>query len=257
MKRPLHGRSWSTSRAALRPRLLAFAASLLAFAACEVAAAGRPTAARFDFYLLALTLEPAFCEDQDRARLGQCQRLRAADVARTPLVLHGLWPENLRPGAYPRDCNGPALDLQPETRARLRRWMPGMQEGLDRHEWRTHGRCSGLDDDRYFDTAMRATERANLALGDVLRRNAGRSVPIATLRAAANTTSPGFGQSVVFMCKNPRSQDAAKRRRAYLHEVRVCIDNDGAGGAPGTLLRCADVQRRDQGCGREVWIDDV
>jgi len=68
---------------------------------------------------------------------------------------------------------------------------------------------------------------------------------------------PGFGQSVVFMCKNPRSQDYTKRRRAYLYEVRVCIDNDGAGGAPGTLLRCADVQRRDQGCGREVWIDDV
>jgi ribonuclease T2 len=240
--------------AGLAAALLAW---LLACAAGGVAPAAAAGTVRFDFYLLALTLEPAFCEDEDRARLGQCRQLRAADVARTPLVLHGLWPENLKPGTYPHDCNGPALDLLPDTRARLRRWMPGVQEGLDRHEWRTHGRCAGLDDDRYFDIAMRATERANLALGEALRRNAGRTVPIATLRAAANAAVPGFGQSVVFLCKNPRSQDSAKRRRAYLYEVRVCIDNDGAGGAPGTLLRCADVQRRDQGCGREVWIDDV
>jgi hypothetical protein len=37
-------------------------------------------------------------------------------------------------------------------------------------------------------------------------------------------------------------------------EVRQCVDNDGPGGAPGTLLDCATVQRRDQGCGRSFLI---
>jgi len=34
-----------------------------------------------------------------------------------------------------------------------------------------------------------------------------------------------------------------------LIEVRQCIDNDGEAGAPGTLLDCASLGRRDQGCG--------
>jgi ribonuclease T2 len=248
------------ARAVVRHR----AAHALLLAACcallpLASAAQSPWARtpRFDFYLLALTLEPAFCEDVEHARFGQCRRLRADAVARTPLVLHGLWPENLRPGTYPHDCSGAPLDLRPELRARLQRWMPGVQEGLDRHEWRTHGRCTGLDDDRYFDAAIRATERANAALGEVLRRNAGRRVAAATLRSAANAVDPGYGASVVLLCKNPRSPDPAKRRRPVLYEVRVCIDNDGADGAPGRLLQCPAVQRRDEGCGSEFWIDDV
>lgn len=212
--------------------------------------------ARFDFYLLALTLEPAFCEDGNQ-RIGQCRALDAAAFARTPLVLHGLWPEGLRPGSYPRDCPGPRLWLEPALRAELGRWMPGMREGLDRHEWRSHGTCSGLDDDAYFRAAIDGTRRANAALGDALRQNAGRAVSAAQLRAAADRAQPGFGAQVVFVCRSLRSDDPAKRRRPHLVEVRVCLDDDGPGGAPGTPLRCAAVERRDQGCGGQFMIDDV
>jgi ribonuclease T2 len=212
--------------------------------------------ARFDFYLLALTVEPAFCEDGNQ-RIGQCRALDAAAFARTPLVLHGLWPEDRVPGRYPRDCPGPALSLSPATRAELARWMPGAREGLDRHEWRTHGTCSGLDDDAYYRAAIAGTRRANEALGEAIRRYAGRSVTAGALRAAAERARPGFGEQVVFVCRTLRSDDPARRRRPHLLEVRVCIDDDGPGGGPGTLLRCADVGRRDQGCGGTVFIDDV
>lgn len=215
-----------------------------------------PRRARFDFYLLALTLEPAFCEDGNQ-HIGQCRALDAAAFARTPLVLHGLWPEGLRPGSYPRDCPGPRLWLEPALRAELERWMPGMREGLDRHEWRTHGTCSGLDDDAYFRAAIDGTRRANAALGEVLRRNAGRAVSAAQLRAAADRLQPGFGAQVVFLCRNLRSDDPAKRRRPHLVEVRVCLDDDGPAGAPGAPLRCAEVGRRDQGCGGQFMIDEV
>jgi len=212
--------------------------------------------ARFDFYLLALTLEPAFCENGNQ-RLGQCRALDDAAFRRTPLVLHGLWPEVRQPGAWPRDCEGPRLALEPATRADLGRWMPGALEGLDRHEWRTHGTCSGLDDDTYFRAAIAETRRANEALGDAIRRHAGRGTTAGELRAAADRAAPGFGQHLVFMCRTLRSADPAKRRRPHLIEVRVCLDDDGPEGGPGSLLRCADVGRRDQGCGGGFLIDDV
>ena len=210
----------------------------------------------FDFYLLALTLEPAFCEDGDR-QSRQCRQLDAAAFARTPLVLHGLWPENRAVNAYPQNCPGPRLALSANTRARLPRWMPGAGEGLDVHEWRKHGTCSGLDAETYYQAALDATERANRMLAGAIRQHTGRSVDAATLRAAADAVEPGFGRSLVFMCKNLRSPDPQIRSRPYLYEVRVCVDNDGASGSPGTLLQCATVGRRDQGCGAQFWIDDV
>jgi ribonuclease T2 len=218
---------------------------------------GAPSSrARFDFYLLALTLEPAFCEDGNQ-RIGQCRLLDAAAFERTPLVLHGLWPEVRQPGAWPRDCDGPRLALDAATRAELVRWMPGMREGLDRHEWRTHGTCTGLDDDAYFRAAIALTQRANAALGDAIRHNAGRRMTAAQLRAAADRAVPQFGEHLVLVCRRLRSDAAAKRRQPHLIEVRVCLDDDGPGGGPGSLLRCADVGRPDPGFGGGFMIDDL
>jgi ribonuclease T2 len=215
-----------------------------------------PRGSSFDFYLVALTAEPAFCEDGNHG-LGQCRRLDAAAFRRSPLVLHGLWPENLEPRRYPVNCAAPPLRLEPGLRQRLLRAMPGLTEGLAEHQWRKHGSCSGLSMSRYFEVAMAFTERSNAALGSVVLEHAGQRVSASTLRAAANEAVPGFAQSVVFMCKNLRSRDPKKRARPYLYEVRVCVDNDGPGGEPGSLLSCASVRRRDQGCGTSFWIDDV
>ena len=98
----------------------------------------------FDFYLLALTLHPAFCAD-GHARQRECRGGESV-----PLSIHGLWPEKLEPGSYPRDCAGPRLDLDPRLARDLSRLMPGMAAGLHEHEWRTHGTCSGLEDDDYY-----------------------------------------------------------------------------------------------------------
>jgi hypothetical protein len=68
---------------------------------------------------------------------------------------------------------------------------------------------------------------------------------------------PQFGEHLVLVCRRLRSDAAAKRRQPHLIEVRVCLDDDGPGGGPGSLLRCADVGRRDQGCGGGFMIDDL
>src|SRR5262245_61034152 len=52
----------------------------------------------FDFYLLALTLHPAFCAD------GHQGKRECSAGGHRLLVIHGLWPERLQPRTYPHDC---------------------------------------------------------------------------------------------------------------------------------------------------------
>lgn len=210
----------------------------------------------FDFYLLAMTLAPAFCEDGHGSKR-ECRELDAESFARTPLTLHGLWPERREPERYPRDCDGPQLRLSADVRARMERLMPGAREGLDKHEWRKHGTCSRLPANVYFSDALDFVEQANAALGDAIAASAGREVEASALRAAANARQAGFGDSLVFVCRNLKGAAAEKRRRPYLYEVRVCVDDDGSDGRPRSLLQCSTVERRDQGCGTRFWIDDV
>ena len=82
-------------------------------------------AAAFDFYLMAMTVHPAFCAENARRR--EC----AGESAR-PLVIHGLWPERMEPRTYPHDCPAPALDLDPALALELADFMPGVADGLDR-----------------------------------------------------------------------------------------------------------------------------
>ncbi len=127
-------------------------------------------AAKFDFYLLALSLHPAFCAD-GHARMPEC-----SGGSSRVLVLHGLWPERLKPGAYPRDCPAPPLALDPGLEAELAEFMPGMRADLHVHEWRKHGGCTGLDDDDYFRRSLAMAREIDSALaarlGTIVKRRA-------------------------------------------------------------------------------------
>jgi len=206
------------------------------------------TAARFDFYLLSMSLHAAFCAD-GHSRKPECQ----ARAAR-PLVIHGLWPENREPGAYPRDCPAPRLDLDPALASELETYMPGMRDDLHEHEWRKHGGCSGLDDDVYFRDALTLARELDAALAARLTTLAGGETSARELRAYADQFHPRLGATLVLQCRTLRDAPAAQRQRPFLVEVRQCVDNDGPGGAPGTPLDCASVDRRDQGCGGSFRI---
>jgi ribonuclease T2 len=208
----------------------------------------REVSVDFDFYLLAMTLHPAFCAD-GHARKPECRTGGAV-----PISIHGLWPEKLAPGRYPRDCAGPPLDLAPALERDLAALMPGMADGLHEHEWRRHGTCSGLGDDDYYRHTLELARRIDTALSHHLTTIAGRRSTAAALRAQADRASPGLGATLTFHCRVLRDAPPDKRGEAYLLEIRQCVDDDGEGGAPGTPLACAAVQRRDQGCGREFHI---
>jgi ribonuclease I len=207
--------------------------------------------AAFDFYLLALTSHPAFCADGN-ARKSEC---RAG--APVPISIHGLWPERLEPGKYPRDCAGPALDLDSGLQLELAPLMPGMADGLHEHEWRSHGRCSGLDDDEYFRHTLDLARRVDGVLRARLTTLAGDTTSAAELREYADSYQAGLGATLTFHCRTLRNAPAAYKSQPYLVEIRQCVDDDGTKGAPATLLDCARVNRRDQGCGKGFRIAET
>jgi ribonuclease T2 len=95
----------------------------------------------FDFYLLTLSWSPEYCATHTDP--AECSSHPA-------FVLHGLWPENAD-GTYPENCSnapGPAnpgqyKDIYPD-------------QSLLAHEWKTHGTCSGLAPDAYFQAERKA-----------------------------------------------------------------------------------------------------
>jgi ribonuclease T2 len=210
-----------------------------------VAVAGKPT---FDFYLLALTVHPAFCADGN-AEIPEC-RARAP----RPLVIHGLWPENLKPRTYPHDCPTNALELDAALEQELTGWMPGMAANLHEHEWKEHGGCSGLDDDEYFRRSIDLANQLDRALSAKLTTLAGEETTADALREVADLYHPGIAETFTLHCRTLRGAPPGQREQPFLVEVRQCVDNDGPNGAPGKLLDCASVQRRDQGCGSRFRI---
>lgn len=209
------------------------------------ACGGQAAPARFDYYLLALSVAPAYCEDNPaRARTyAQCRQLSVRGFQAMPLTLHGLWPNRLD-RRHPAFCAGeagggfcrlPAVRLPPETRARLGRAMPGTADCLDRYQWRKHGSCSGLPEADYFAASAALTERVNRALGDALARHMGREVALDTLRAALRRNDPALADAVTFDCVTPHTPNPVKRR-PMLREVRVSFERNPATGGPGRPL---------------------
>lgn len=203
--------------------------------------------AAFDFYLLAMTAHPAFCAD-GHSREPECRSPRVV-----PISIHGLWPERFEPGRYPRDCEGPALDLTEDSTRALGSLMPGMADGLHEHEWRKHGTCTGLDDDQYFQAMFVRAVVVSHALENTLTTLAGGLTDAATLRAQADRFEAGLGETLTFHCKTLRDAPREYRHQSYLIEVRQCMEI-ARDGTPGKALKCAAVNRRDQGCGPQFRV---
>ncbi|MFO7541483.1 MAG: ribonuclease I [Thiobacillus sp.] len=222
---------------------------------------------RFDYYLLALSVAPAFCEDQPQRKktYAQCRQLAEPAFRATPLTLHGLWPNRID-RKHPAFCGGesggsfcrlPALGLSPATRTHLARVMPGVADCLDRYQWAKHGSCSGLGQADYFAAAAALTERVNRAIGPEIARHMGRDVSLAGLRAMLAKTDPELKDAVSFDCMTPRTPNPSKRH-PMLREVRVYFERDSATGAPGRPLSYARAGHAhyNSGCpGGKAYVD--
>ena len=188
-------------------------------------------AGSFDYYLLSLSVAPSFCalSPANQAK-AECRTLTDAAYRQTPLTVHGLWPNraSVSVNRQPQHCPGPPLTALPDDlQARLRLYMPG-GAGLARHEWETHGTCSGLSPEAYFTTLVRLAQAADGTIGSALRNNGmlGHQVRIGDLVARVAAVNPALARAVVVSCRFPRGGQGGGQ--ALISEIRITLSKDFA-----------------------------
>ncbi len=162
----------------------------------------------FDFYVLALSWSPGFCElEGDRDRSGQ----QCAEGANLGFVVHGLWPQNER--GYPSDCAPSGRTPSRIAMEQAEGLFPS--EGLARHQWRKHGTCSGSSPADYFADTRRAREKVVIppALQNSDRDQSWSAIDLERAFVAAN---PGLRSDMM----------SVACRRGVLQEVRICLSKD-------------------------------
>lgn len=167
----------------------------------------------FDYYTLAVSLTPAFCDlTPERRNSVQCRQ-------RPALSVHGLWPEKAA-GKAPAFCRGaPFAPLPAAEDKALRRLMP--DTGLQKHQWEKHGRCSGLSAPEYFRQLQRAYE--GIRWPEALSVQ-GRDVVMErdVLLRELQRLNPGFPpRGIVLRC-------SGRDRPPLLTEIRLCLSPEGA-----------------------------
>ncbi|WP_043332466.1 ribonuclease T2 family protein [Methylosinus sp. LW4] len=177
-----------------------FASSGMAQSAPEARSGG------FDFYVLTLSWSPAFCESGG----GREYRAQCEPGLGKGFVTHGLWPQYEH--GFPSECDGAATP----SRMALEH-VAGVypDEGLARHEWRKHGRCSGKSPTDYFLDVRRATESVTIPALLERSRQAQSFAPLDIQRA--------------FIAANPRLRPgmlAVTCRKGALQDVRICFSRD-------------------------------
>lgn len=185
------------------PLALTLAALLLGAAPAR---AGE-TAGAFDYYILSLSWSPTFCALTGDAR-GEDQCDRRHEFGFT---LHGLWPQNET--GWPSDCRTGARD---PSRAETKAMADIMgSAGLAWHEWKKHGRCSGLSAGDYFATARRAYER--IAMPEVFRAlRQDVTLPARVVEDAFLEANPGLeAPMITITCEAGR-----------IDEARICLTRE-------------------------------
>lgn len=158
----------------------------------------------FDFYVLALSWSPGFCDSVGGAR-DQCEPGKGLGF-----VVHGLWPQYER--GFPSDCDGPR---NPSRIALERAGGLFPDERLARYEWRKHGTCSGKSPSDYFADVVRAREAV--------------AIPAPLVRPTRDQTFTPIDIERAFYGANPRLRPgmmAVACRRNTLEEVRICLSKD-------------------------------
>jgi ribonuclease T2 len=162
---------------------------------------------QFDFYVLALSWSPSYCDAAgNRADPAQCR-------AQKPLgfIVHGLWPQYDR--GFPADCSYNPPRVSDHTIREMRDVMPS--RGLVIHQWRKHGTCSGLAPDQYFALTRKAFEKIRIP---PLFAQAAKwqSVSPPEIENAFRVANPGLMEDMISVTCDRRN----------LREVRICLTRE-------------------------------
>ena len=164
---------------------------------------------QFDFYVLALSWSPSFCEaagERGTPPHQQCGTARPYSF-----VVHGLWPQY--ENGFPEFCQVPAPRLNRDIMTSMLDLMPAPR--LIYHEWDQHGTCSGLNAQGYFDLVRKARETVKIPEG--------YTAPNATLTVTPDEVEEAFVKSNPGLSRAAISVTCGGTR---LSEVRICMSKD-------------------------------
>jgi ribonuclease T2 len=176
---------------------------------------------QFDFYVLALSWSPSFCEaagERGTPPQHQCGTARPYSF-----VVHGLWPQY--ENGFPEFCQVPAPRLNRNIVSSMIDMMPAPR--LIFHNWDKHGTCSGLQQRAYFDTVRKA--RAVVKIPEAYLE------PKAELTVTPHEVEEAFVQANPGLPVDAISVTCDSRR---LGEVRICLSRDLQ------FRSCPEVDRR-------------
>ena len=169
-------------------------------------AEGEP-AGDFDYYVLSLSWSPNWCALEGEARGSE----QCGDTQDFGWILHGLWPQYEQ--GWPSYCNTPARDPYRAETGKMADIMG--TGGLAWHQWKKHGRCSGLTSRDYFDLSRSAYESVNRP--KVLRK------------LTSSVTLPALLIEEAFLQSNPlwtADMITITCKRNHIQEARICLTKD-------------------------------
>jgi ribonuclease T2 len=180
----------------------------------------------FDFYVLALSWSPSFCDAAgERAPRQQCGERPYS------FVVHGLWPQYEK--GFPEFCQVPAPRLDRNIVSSMLDLMPAPR--LIFNQWDKHGTCSGLAPRAYFETIRKARAVVKIPPEYI-------DVPT-TLTVTSDAVEEAFVKANPGLTREAVSVNCDNRR---LREVRVCLNKELG------FRDCAEVDRR--ACRRQQLI---
>jgi ribonuclease T2 len=180
------------------------------------------TPGQFDFYVLALSWSPSYCE---AARERTPARTDEQQCGGRPFsfVVHGLWPQYEQ--GFPSFCQVPAPRLDRHIVSGALDLMPSPR--LIFHEWDRHGTCSGLSPRAYFETVRKARAVVKIP-ADFMDLDKPIAVKPDEVAEAFVKVNPGLSRAAFAVtCDSKR-----------LSEIRICLNRDFS------FRDCADVARR-------------
>jgi ribonuclease T2 len=161
----------------------------------------------FDYYTLALSWSPTYCQTEDtEGRTAQCRG------APRDFILHGLWPQHER--GWPENCYSGKRPWVPEAVIDdMIDMMPG--RGLIIHQYAKHGTCSGLPPAEYFAAAREAF--SSIRIPERFERlDRPLNAKTEQIEAAFIAANPELGPDMIAIRCGPER----------LREVRVCFSKE-------------------------------
>jgi ribonuclease T2 len=211
------------------------AASLLAFfVTVSVAAFAQDRRqnepGQFDFYVLALSWSPSYCEAASERGPSRSSREQCGERPYS-FVVHGLWPQYEK--GFPEFCQVPAPRLDRNIVSSMLDLMPSPR--LIFNEWDRHGTCSGLNPRAYFETLRKARAVVKIP-SDYLDVKEPLSVTPGAVEDAFIKANPGLThEAIAVSCDSKR-----------LSEIRICVTKDFR------FHDCAELGRR--ACRRDTIL---